>query len=268
MPAANLLRHLAARHAPFLLAIAVLLGAFQFLMCAAVGSVDVTGALETLVGSLPPLMQDLVATELFGGFTPGSLLAFAWNHPVSQALGSAAAIVLAARAIAGESETGAIELLLSQPISRGAYFAAHTGFALAAIAGISSAGVLGTVLGQSVFGIERFGGGRLFRLALGYGLLQGACFGITMALSAFGREGGRVASGAFLIVLLSYFGEAIGRLWDRASFVQPWTLHEYFSPHEILVRGAGIGRPAAVLGGVLALSLTLAWARFRSRDVP
>jgi hypothetical protein len=45
-------------------------------------------------------------------------------------------------------------------------------------------------------------------------------------------------------------------------------MHEYYSPHDILVRGAGIGRPAAVLGSVLALSLALAWARFRTRDVP
>jgi ABC-type transport system involved in multi-copper enzyme maturation permease subunit len=268
MPTANLLRHLAVRHALFLVASAVLLAAFQFLICAAVGSVDVSGALEALIHSLPPLMQELVASQLFGGFTPGSLLAFGWNHPVTHALGSAVAIVLAARAVAGESETGAIELLLSQPISRGAYFGTQVGFGLAAIACLSAAGVLGTVFGQSVFGIARFAGGSLLRLALAYALLQGACFGITLLLSVFGREGGRVASGGFLIVLISYFGEAIGRLWNKAAFIQPWTLHEYFPPHDILVRGVGIGRPAAVLGGVLALSLGLAWARFRTRDVP
>ncbi len=268
MPTANLLRHLAVRHAPFLVASAILLAAFQFLIAAAVGSVDVSGAVETLVRSLPPLLQEIVSSQLFGGFTSRGLLAFGWSHPVTHALGSAVAIVLAARAIAGESETGAIELLLSQPLSRGAYFAAHAGFALAAIAGLSAAGVLGTVVGQRVFGIERFGGGPLLRLALAYALLQGAVFGLTLLLSAFGREGGRVASGGFLIVLVSYFGEAIGRLWGRAAFIRPWTLHDYFPPNDILVRGLGIARPAAVLGSVLALSLLLAWARFRTRDVP
>jgi ABC-type transport system involved in multi-copper enzyme maturation permease subunit len=246
----------------------VLLAAFQFLICAAVGSIDVSGALETLVRSLPPLMQELVSSQLFGGFTPGSLLAFGWNHPVTHALGAAVAIVLAASAVAGESETGAIELLLSQPLSRGAYFAAHVAFGLAAIACMSAAGVAGTVIGQAVFKIERFGGGRLLRLALAYGLLQGAFFGITLLFSVFGREGGRVASGGFLIVLISYFGEAIGRLWSKAAFIKPWTLHQYFPAHDILVRGIGIGQPALVLGGVMAASLALAWARFRTRDVP
>src|SRR5262245_23994751 len=268
MPTANLLRHLAARHAPFLVASAALLAAFQFLICAAVGSVDVSGAFEALVRSLPPLLQEIVSSQLFGGFTARGLLAFGWSHPITHALGSAVAIVLAARAVAGESETGAIELLLSQPLSRGAYFAAHVGFALAAIASLSAAGVLGTVIGQGVFGIERFALGSLLRLALDYALLLGAIFGITLVLSAFGREGGRVASAGFLIVLVSYFGEAIGRLWNRAAFIRPWTLHEYFAPNDILVRGVGIARLAAVLGSVLAASLVLTWARFRSRDVP
>ena len=268
MPAISLLQHIAVRHAPFLIASAVLLAAFQFLICAAVGSVDVSGALETLVHSLPPLMQEIVSSQLFGGFTPRGLLAFGWSHPVTHALGSAVAIVLATRAVAGESETGAIELLMSQPLSRGAYFAAHVVFALGAIASLSAAGVLGTVIGQGVFEIERFGPGPLLRLALAYSLLQGAVFGITLLLSAFGREGGRVASGGFLIVLISYFGEAIGRLWNKAAFIRPWTLHEYFPPHDILVRGLGIAKPAVVLGSVLAASLALAWARFRTRDVP
>jgi ABC-type transport system involved in multi-copper enzyme maturation permease subunit len=178
------------------------------------------------------------------------------------------AIVLAARAVAGEIETGAIELLLSQPISRGAYFGAQVAFALGAISCLTAAGVLGTVVGQGVFKIERFGGGPLLRLALGFAMLQGAVYGITLLLSVLGREGGRVASAGFLIVLVSFFGEAIGRLWSRASFIKPWTLHEYFAPHDILVRGAGIARPTVVLGGVLVLSLAVAWARFRTRDVP
>ena len=160
-------------------------------------------------------MQEIVSSQLFGGFTPRGLLAFGWSHPVTHALGSAVAIVLATRAVAGESETGAIELLMSQPLSRGAYFAAHVVFALAAIASLSAAGVLGTVIGQGVFEIERFGPGPLLRLALAYSLLQGAVFGITLLLSAFGREGGRVASGGFSPV------QRFGRLPTMPSSV--WT---------------------------------------------
>src|SRR5262249_61009467 len=115
MPTANLLRHLAVRHAPFLAASAALLAAFQFLICAAVGSVDVSGALEALVRSLPPLLQEIVSSQLFGGFTARGLLAFGWSHPITHALGSAVAVVPAARARAGGPATGAPEPLLTQP---------------------------------------------------------------------------------------------------------------------------------------------------------
>lgn len=264
----SLLRLLGARHAPFLAMSALLLGAFQFLICAAVASADVGGAIQTLMQSLPPLVQSVVATQVFGGLTVKGLLAFGWSHPIAHALGTAVAIVLAMRAIAGESETGAIELLLTQPLSRSGYFAAQVGFALVALAVVTAAGLAGTVIGQRVFGLERFGVLALGRLGLGYFLLQGAWYGITLLLSAFGREGGRVASVGFLIALTSYIANVIGALWQRAAFILPWTLHDYFSPRNLLMKGASMARPMAVLLVVMVASVVLAGWRFRQRDLP
>lgn len=264
----NLLRYLAARHGAFLLAIGLLFAGFQFLICAAVSSIDVSGALATLLRSLPPFFQSVIATQFLGGFSAGGLLAFGWNHPVAHALGAAAAIALAAYAVAGESEAGAMELLLSQPLSRTRWLAAQVGFALAALAALSVAGVLGTAIGQRIYRMEPFAAGSLARLALGYTVLQAASYGITLLFSVSGREGGRVASAGFLVVVASYFAQAIGRLWSDAAFVLPWTLHHYFSPQAILVEHAAVARPLAVLGGVLAATLALAFWGFRRRDLP
>jgi len=259
----NLLRHVASRHARFVLSLGVLLGAFQFLICAAVSSVNVGGALETLVRSLPPLFQNLVASQLLGGFSPSGLIAFGWNHPVAHALGAAIAIVLATRAIAG-----AIELLLSQPLSRRSYFGGHVVFAVLSVVSVSALGILGTALGQRVFGMERFGIAALLRLAGNYAALQAAVYGITLLVSSFGREAGPVSSTGYLLVVLSYFAEAIGRIWSRAAWILPWTLHDYFRPQTILVDQGGILRPLAVLGAVALAGASLAWARFRTRDLP
>lgn len=264
----NLVRHALARHAGFVLVSAALLGGFQFLICAAVSSVNVSGALESILASLPPMLQAMVSTQLFGGLTSQGLLAFGWNHPVSHALGAAVAIMLATQAISGESESGAMELTMSQPISRATYFTAQVLFAAGALAVTSAGGLLGTLLGGRVFGVGGFGAGALARLALNYAALHAAVFGVTLWLSAAAREGARVASAGFLIVLVSYFAQVIGRLWDRASFVLPWTLHDYFAPREILVEGAGVARPVAILAAVSAAGLALAWARFRAKDLP
>ena len=264
----NLLRSLAARHAAFVAVSGLLLAAFQYLICAAVASVDVSGAIAKLLDSLPPMLQTMVSATLFGGLSEHGLLAFGWNHPIAQAIGAAVAIVLAARAVAGEAETGAIELLLSQPLSRGRYFAAQAGFALAALALLTLAGLGGTLLGQRVFHVTPFAGIALARLGVDYLLLQCAWFGITLLLSAFGREGGRVASAGFLVALASYIVQVIGQLWERAAFLAPYTLQHYLRPQEILVKGAGVAEPAAVLLAVTLVSALAAWLRFRRRDLP
>ncbi len=264
----NLLRAMAARHAAFVLLSGLMLAGFQFLICAAVASVDVSGAIETLLQSLPPMLQSVVSATLFGGFSVHGLLAFGWNHPVAQAIGAAVAIVLAAGAVAGETESGAIELLLSQPLSRARYFAAQAGFALAVLALLGLAGVGGTLLGQHVFRLEPFAGAALARLGASYLLLQCAWFGVTLLFSAFGRAGGRAAGAGFLVALASYVVQVIGQLWERAAWLAPFTLQHYFRPQDVLVRGAGIARSAAVLLGVTLLTTAVAWWRFRRRDLP
>lgn len=264
----NLMRHLAARQAPFLLASGLLLGLFQFFICAVVTSVNIGAALQALMTSLPPALRALVETQLMGGFSAHGLLAFGWNHPVSHALGTAAAIVLAVRAVAGEIESGAVELLLSQPLSRADYFAIHVVFALLALALLSLAGMAGTLVGQAFFRMDPLRVATLGRIAGNYFLLQAAWFGMVVAFSAFAREGGRVASLGFMLALVSYFAQVIGRLWPRAAFVLPCALHSYFVPQEIVAGTASLVRPATVLLAVTGAGLVVAAWRFQRRDLP
>jgi ABC-type transport system involved in multi-copper enzyme maturation permease subunit len=264
----NLLRLLLARHAVYVLASGLLLGGFQWLICAVVASTDVTGALGTLVQSLPPMVQSMVSEQFFGGFSKASLLAFGWEHPIAQAVGAALAIVLATQAVAGESETGTIELTLGQPIARSTYLAAHVVFALAALALVTLAGLAGTVAGGRVYGLETFRLAALARLGLDYLALQAALFGLTLVFSAFGREGGRVSLFGFLCALVSYLVHVIGTMWDGWKPLVPYTLHAYYVPKDLLVKGAGVTRPAATLLAAALGGLLVAWWRFRRRDLP
>ncbi len=264
----NLLRFLVTRNAPFVAATALLLGGFQFLICAAVAAVDVAGALNTLMQSVPPLFQSFLTSQMFGGFSKSGLLAFGWAHPIAQALGAALAITLGTQAIAGEAETGTIELTLAQPISRRAYMSAQVTFAFASLLLLAVVGMAGTVVGQRVYGLEPFAAGRLLRFGVDYWLFQADWFALALLFSAWGREAGRVALLAFLLAIISYLVHVIGSMWNAWKPLVPWTLHAYFQPQEILVHGAGLGRPVIVLGGVLVLALAVAWLRVRRRDLP
>jgi ABC-2 type transport system permease protein len=264
----TLLRLLIVRRAPFVGVCAALLGGFEFLICAAVGSADVSGALQTLLQSLPPFAQELVTSQFLGGMSARGLLAFGWNHPIAHALGTAAAIVLGARAVAGESDGGALELLASQPLSRGRYLRAQLLFACLALAVVTLAGIAGTVVGQRVQHLEPFGGLQLLRLGSNFFVLLCAWYAITLVLSVFGREGGRVAGIAFVVALISYIAQAIGRMWPAASFVLPWSLHDYFAPQSLLLGTASIARPVVTLLAVTVAGVCLAAWHFQRRDLP
>jgi ABC-type transport system involved in multi-copper enzyme maturation permease subunit len=263
----NIARRQLERSWIFLLACALVLGGFEFLLCAMVASVDVEGAFGEMTKFAPPVFRAMIEQTLMGG-SPAAVLAFGWNHPVAHALLSAVAITLAARAIAGEVENGAIELVLAQPVSRAQYFGAHVLFGLCALSAVLAAGLLGTAVGQRVFSLNAFGAGRLAELFLNALLLQLAIYGLTLLASAFGREAGRVALFGVLVAVLSYLVNAIAILWSKAAFLKPYSLHGYFEPREILVQGHLAAGSTLVLAAVAAAAIGLALIRLSRRDLP
>ena len=262
----NIVRRQLERHWIFLLAAALVLGGFELLLCAMVASVDVQGAFNQMTQFAPPMFREMMEQTLMGG-SPAAVLAFGWNHPVVHALLSAVAIALPARAIAGEVENGAIELVLSQPLSRAAYFGAHLIFGLGAIGTVLAVGLLGTLIGQQVFSLSPFGW-RLAGFFVNAFLLQLAIYALTLLASAFGREAGRAAMVGVLVAVLSFLINAIAVLWDRAAFVKPYSLHGYFDPRQLLVQGHLATSSVIVLAAVAAIATLAAFTWFSRRDLP
>ena len=255
------------RNRIFLAVVALALAAFEVLLCAVVASVDVEKAFGQMLQFAPPVLRAIVEQNLMGGSAAG-VIAFGWNHPVAHALLAAVAIALAARAIAGEVENGVIEVVLAQPISRAQYFAAHVLFGVAALAVVLAAGVVGTALGQAIFSLQPFGGGRLAALFVNALLLQLAIYALTLLVSAYGREAGRVALAGVLIAVLSYSVNTIATLWSKAEFLRPYSLHHYFDPRAVLVDGELSAMAVAVLAGIAAIAIGVAYAAFTRRDLP
>jgi len=268
MPELNLLGRLLARHAVLLGGCALTFGGFEFLICAFVSTFDLAGLARELTRSLPPFLQLIVGDQLAAFLSAPGLVAFGWDHPVAHVLGAAVAVILASRGVAGEIESGQMELVLGGPVRRSGYLGAVCLHGLGALAVLSLAGLAGTAAGKLAFGRELFGGANLFRLALNFFLLQAAWFGLTLACSAFGRENGRVAGIGFSLALVSYIGQAVGRLLPWLAWVLPYSLYSYFSPRAVLLDGRLAGTSVAVLAGVAAAGISLAFWRFARRDIP
>ena len=263
----SLIRRQLERNRIFLAAAAIVLAGFEFVLCAIIASVDVESALGQISQFAPPMIRAMIEQNMAGG-SPTAMLAFGWNHPVAHALLTAVAIVLSARAIAGETETGVIEILLAQPISRAQYFAAHLLFGMVALAVVLGAGLLGTAIGQRVYGIEGFGAARFVALFLNMFLLQLAIFGFTLAASAYGQEAGRVAITGVLVAVVSFLVNAVATLWSKAQFAKPFTLHGYYEPRDILAQGSLPASSILVLAGFAAVAIAVAFRHFARRDLP
>ncbi len=263
----NIGRRQLERNWPFLLAVMLVLGGFEFLICAMVSSFNVEEMFTQMANAMPPLFRALIEQNMPGG-TPAGVLSFGWNHPVAHAVLAAVAIALPVQAIAGEIESGAIELVLAQPISRARYFGAHLVFGVAALSALLAAGIGGTAIGQAVYSLHAFGWPRLAQLFVNALLLQLAIYGVTLAVSAFGRESGRVALIGVLVAVVSFLVNAVATLWNKAEFAKPWSLHHYFEPREVLVNGHLAMASIATLGTIALAAIAVAAARFARRDLP
>jgi len=263
----NIVRRQLERNRIFLAAVMLVLGGFEFLVCAMVASIDVEKAFNQMIAFAPPLFRAIIEQNMLGG-TPAGVLSFGWNHPVAHALLAAVAIALPAQAIAGEAESGAIELVMAQPISRARYLAAHLTFGIGALAAVLGAGLAGTALGQLAYSLDAFGWPRLAALFVNGLLLQLAIYAVTLLASAYGREAGRVALVGVLVAVISYLVNAVATLWSKAEFLKPYSLHHYFDPREVLVNGHLSTTAAITLALLTATTVALAFSRFARRDLP
>jgi ABC-2 type transport system permease protein len=263
----SLLRLLVARNRASLILSAALFAGFEVLICAVVTTLDVKSVLQNVMQSTPPFFSSLIG-EQFGGMTLRGLLAFGWNHPVVLALGAATAIVLGSRAVAGEIDQGAIELLMTQPLSRMRYYGAHALFGATSLALLTLAGIAGTLIGQRLYDLEPFSARDLALLGTLYWLLNLAWFTVALAVSSRRREGGAASMTVFFLALASFLVNAIGSILKSFAFALPYSLYSWFSPRTILVDPVPQTTSITVLASVAVIAALTGAALFERRDLP
>jgi ABC-2 type transport system permease protein len=244
------------------------LATFQLIIPAVMSTFDMQDVLGNVLSMLPPGIGAALGEQVFGGLSSVGLLGFGWNHPIMHAAGTAVAVVLGARAVAGEIENGTLELVLAQPLSRTAYLGSQVAFAVSALVALSAAGALGTAAGTRTFAIAGIATAGVLRVATSFFLLLLALYAVTLLASAFLRDGGRALGIGFLVAITSFLLHTVALLWTRATFVKPYTLHTYYAPRDVLTSGRVPALSIAVLGGCTAVCMAGAFWHFLRRDIP
>lgn len=242
---------------------------FQFLIIWLITGLDFGSMMNTMMAQLPARFRILFNQEFLSRFTVKGATALGLNHPLVLSLLGITAIVIPTRHIAGEIESGTLELLLSYPVKRtglllNLWFSANAAILLiSACAGISafSAVALFHHLSRELFG-------QIARLTLNLWLLFATIATYTLLLSVYGREGNRVGLRAAGVTLTFYFLHIVSTIWTAIDFIRPFNIFTYYQPQKVMFGERSVLLNIAVLAGTIGVCLLLSLREFERRDIP
>lgn len=197
-----------------------------------------------------------------------------WNHPFFLILVAMWAIVRGSAAVAAEVERGTMDLLLSRPVSRGTYLASRV---IVALAGF---GVLAMGLAAGATIAVRYNtlrvvpeAGTLFGPAVNLAALGLPIYGYSVLASSMDHVRWRptwigsclTLAGliANVIAMQPVFADAWWKPWlQRAS------IFSAYNPVEVVTKGETLAPHLAILAGIGAPCILLAFVIFAFRDLP
>lgn len=191
------------------------------------------------------------------------------THPVFLVASCLFIIGLGARSIAGDLESGTLDLTLARPLRRRTYLASHLAVLVPGTALIALGYAVGTVTADRIFDPP---GATLAvsRMALAAGqawLLFMALGALAFLVSALMSERGRALSVAIGITIGMYVANFLFALWEPIRFLTRLTLFWYFTPGPTIQFGDVRWWDCAVLASFTVAALTAVFVVFQRRDL-
>jgi ABC-2 type transport system permease protein len=175
-------------------------------------------------------------------------------------------IITGTRAVAGDEETGTLDLVLAHPVSRPRLLLSRLGALVVQALAICALVYLLLLAISGPTKISPVGAGYLAAATIQLALF-GICFGaLTLAIgAATGRRAAAIGAGT-VVAVLGYFANNLapqvsGLEWAR--FLSPY---HYMSGNQPLVNGLDLAA-CAILLGVSAVFAVVGTALFRRRDI-
>ena len=215
-------------------------------------------------GAFPEELLSFGSGSLFS--LPGAVT-LGTQHPLAIAMIAVFAVGATSTAIAGERQRGTLEVLLARPVSRTTVYVSMALALLLVVAAVLVALLAGFVAGAALQDVLADLPLEHLPMVLLNGFLMWgafATFGLAASVS-FDRAGPAIGlTLAYLIV--NYFLEILGSLWQEAAWTQEYSLFHHFNATEIL---GGAVEPIDLLICGLAFVIPIAYALvvFPRRDL-
>jgi ABC-2 type transport system permease protein len=240
----------------------VLMGVIMPVMYAAFGE-----EVGQFVESVPLLSQ----FSNFGGgdlFTVAGSVALGFSHPFTLLLLGIMAVAFPALAIAGERETGTLEVTLSRPISRhGLYLTllASGVFFVALLVGVL---VTTTVVTMMIVGnADEIPLANHLQLWFVGSLLFVSFMSLAFAASVESDRAAPAIGIPAAFILLNYLGFAIGSIWPDMKWMEDYSMFNLLKAQDVLSSGLAVS-DVVVMVVFGAVFVGIAWYRFPRRDLP
>lgn len=249
------------------LVMAASLGGFLYL--ALLGSSTALPRLQEAPAFLrePPRAVEALLGGSVDFFSPAGWLSSALLHPITVALLTAGALVVAAGSVATELERQTVDLVLARPVRRSAFLLAKAGAAVTTVGVVAAGGLAGALAARlTLDGVDELPVTRVV-VALGGAWVLFVFFAmVAVLISARSSLRGRAAAAAVGVVVGSFFANFLALLFDEVRGLRFASAFHYFRPADIL-SGHGAAADLAVLAGGAAVALGLAVGVFGARDL-
>jgi ABC-2 type transport system permease protein len=242
--------------------LALCAGTFVFLLVL-VGTYTALGGASALAKSFgkeqPAFLSAFAGTRRANLFAPENFVGSGFLHPLFLVLTLAVRISIGTAAVAGDIETGRVELLYTRPLRRTTLLDARFGVWVVAQLAVVAAGVggawLGTRLSQDLRGISP---GLYVRVAAQY-LPFAAFFGaVAFVASSTARTRGHALAVTVGAAALSYLVNFVALLWHPMAWAQRITPFGYYSPLESTDR-VDVGNIVVLLAAAAVLLFAARW---------
>lgn len=215
-------------------------------------------------GAFPEELLSFGSGSLFS--LPGAVT-LGTQHPIAITMIAVFAVGASSTAIAGERQRGTLEVLLARPLSRTTVYVSITLGLLLVVAGVLAALLAGFVTGAALQGVlDELPVEHLPMVFLNGFLLWGAITTFGLAASVTFDRAGPAIGLTLAYLILNYFFEILGSLWQEAEWTQEYSLFHHFNSTEIL---AGAVEPIDLLICGLAFVIPIVYALvvFPRRDL-
>jgi ABC-2 type transport system permease protein len=244
---------------------------FEFVQPLVADSMGGGAGLADMMERLPPAFQSVIQArpEFIAVSGLAGYLSIGFTHPLFYVMVSAAIVALIGRSIAGEIESGALELAIARPISRTSVYVSRLLAVIitialliaAAIGGLVSGVLLGNPEGDLIWS-------HLVKVAAVTALLMGAIAGVTLASTAASNTTSQAVGRATGFIVVSFLINYLASIWNIIEPFDPISIFSWYQPATAFVNGSIDPVDALVLGLTAIIGAVAGGIVFVRRDLP